>query len=172
MSKETEKFIDDHSQKWILAPEESVELVASLDDALKSQNPDEVREILKDPQKLRRMILDRRKVDGKAGKNLVVLRDSFDFMFVHSFKDKDFYSVESGDIVKWMKNEGLPEYLLNEMMATAFYLHDDRKFFRLSSIISENKDKFEDKTIFLRAMHDLASWESTAEGGDGYSFKL
>ena len=60
MSEDGKKYIEDPSLKWQLSEESSVELVSNLSEALKSEDSEEIREILKDPQRLRRMIIDRR----------------------------------------------------------------------------------------------------------------
>lgn len=165
MPKSPEYYIQNPNEKWKLSEESTIELVSSLDEAVKSKNSDEIKKILSDPQKVRKLLIDR---SEKKGKNLIVLKNSFDQLFLERFgKEADIYSVSSEKMLDWIHNIGLPEYILNDMMAAAYHLKSEQsqqRFFRLLTIISENESRLRDKTVLPRALHDWASWESMARG--------
>lgn len=141
-------------------PEKVIDVVNDIPEALRNKNIDQIRDILSDPQILRGAIINR----NENNKNLILLRDSFDMMFVEKFgKKEDLYFVDSKIILDWVHEIGWPENILNGMAATAFHLQDDRKFFRIINIIFENESRFENPSVVLMAMNDLASWQSAVE---------
>jgi hypothetical protein len=169
MSKEQEFHIQHPTEKWKLDSRPSVEIMENLSEALKSKNFNQIKELLKNPQIARRILLDRR----EGSKNLVTLQDSFDLMFQERFGPKaDIFTEESEKILDWVHDIEWPEYILTNMLDSAYHLKDFRRFFRILTIISENENRLKDKEVLLIAQHDLATWESTASGNPSGALKI
>lgn len=159
MLKEQEFYTKNPAEKWKL-PEErsSVEIVGDLNEALKSKNFNQIQEMLKDPQITREVLLDRR----EESNNLAVLRECFDSMLKERFGPQaDIFTVESEKILDWIHDMKWPEYILSDMLSVAYHDNDRERFFKILTIISENEERLKDKTVFIIALHNLATWESS-----------
>ncbi|MDO8241184.1 MAG: hypothetical protein Q7T51_04360 [Candidatus Moranbacteria bacterium] len=151
----------DHKEKWIAKPpKEVIETVGSMPEALASKDLSRIQEILKNPGLWRGAMLNRE----NNNQNLLLLRAGFDRMFEEEFgKMDDIYYVDSGKVLDWIHKIGWPENILNEMIGLAYYTRDELRFFRLINIVFANENKFSDPSVYTRAMHDLATWQSMVE---------
>jgi len=151
----------DHREKWIARPpKEVIEVVGSMPDALAEKNPSRIQEILKNPGLWRGVMLNRE----NNNQNLLLLQAGFDRMFEEEFgKTDDIYHVDSERVLDWIHKIGWPENILSEMINLSYHMRDELRFFRLINIVFSNENKFSDPSVYPRAMHDLATWQSMVE---------
>jgi hypothetical protein len=152
-------------------PDDTIEIVGELDDALKSKDPGIVHKILEDSANWKSIYYRR----TENLENFKMLEDAFDFLIERDLSKLDYlynekaniYNVKSEDIIKWIHGTGFPEDVLNESLITAYHDRNERRFFRIYNIIldSDNENLLEDKNMVLKAQHAFASWQSSVVGG-------
>jgi hypothetical protein len=146
-------------------PKQTVEIVDSLSEALKSRDVYTVQKILQDPENLRSMVERRGAVEnhGEDSKSHKHFQESFDLLFKEKFGEVDIYHVNESEVVDFIHEYQLPEQILAEYLDIAYHKRDEVLFNRLKSIILENKEKFKNQSIIPRYYHNLATWQTMIE---------
>jgi len=146
-------------------PEQTVEIVASLDGALKSKDTGQVQKVLQDPKNLRSLI------ERRGEKNLShdLLKKSFDLLFQEKFGPIDIFHCPGNKVIDFIHEYNLPEQVLIEYLDVAYHKRDKVLLNRLAAIIFENEDLLENKSIVPTLLHNIASWKSSIEGNTAES---
>jgi|GEM_PF-2083217 len=143
-------------------PDQTIEIVGSLDEALKSEDEGTVRKVIESFKNRESMIIRK----GERGKNLELLKSSFIFLVNKEFGSLEgFLEAKNNDIIKWVHQTGLPENFLSDTMAVFVNIKDKKSeliFFKILSAIEENSHLLKDKNITFEAEHILATWEREA----------
>ncbi len=147
-----------------------IEVISSLDEFLKTEDEEKVREILKNRSVCEQAIYSR----GEQGNDyLDLLEKSFAFLLAKEFgQEKDIFSVSGNEMIKWLQETGLPEYVLIYLLEAAFHQNNENKFLKFLSLILSHAEEIKDKSVVLRAEHDLASWQSSKSENKEKAFLL
>lgn len=140
-------------------PEQTVEIVSSLIEALKCKDIDTVQEMLRDPENLRSLV-ERR---GDASSNHRLFENGFDLLLKDRFGSEGFYQAKGSEIIDFIHEYKIPEEALTEYLDIAYHKRDKVLFNHLLTIIFDNEEKLSDKSIIGRALHNLATWKAAAE---------
>ena len=146
-------------------PEQTVEIVGSLEGALNSKNVDEVQKILQDPENLRSLI-ERR---GEKDSSHDLLEKGFNALFQEKFGPIDIYHCQGSEVIDFIHEYNLPEQILIEYLGVAYHRRDKALLNRLKTIIFENEDQLENKSIVAAVLHNIASWKSSIDGNTAES---
>jgi len=147
------------TQKWQLQkPDNTIEKVSELEEALKSKSLDEIQKLLQEPDTLRSLVVRR----GEKSKNYKIFLDGFDLLVKEKFgPGENLMSMNGKDLIDFLHEVGLPEQILAEITDVAYNNRNKELFFKYLRIIFENEENLKDKEMFSRAQHNLASWEAT-----------
>ena len=157
---------DKDNDKRILSPEKTIEIVEDLDEALKTDDMDSVREILFNPQ-TRESLIDNR---GRKNKHQLLLLESFDALIKKSSKEDNLLSINGRRLVEIMQAENIPESILLDVASVAYHSRNEKFFYKLiNEVILDNRDMFRDETIMDYAKHHLATWKGVVELGKAES---
>lgn len=140
-------------------PEQTLEIVSSLEEALKSKDVDAVQKVLQDPENLRSLIQRR----GQNSASHSLLESSFSTLLEEKFGLADIYQRNGKEIIDFIHEYNLPEQILIEYLDVAFHKRDKILLNRLAAIIFENEEKLENKSIIAAALHNIASWKTMEE---------
>jgi hypothetical protein len=155
-------FLENPNEKWKPAEESAIVIVKKLEGALQIKDHDKVRDILSNPQYLRRLVLNR---SPERGKGIVDVRNGFNWLFADKFgPETSLYSMSSEEIFNWLKEVGLPEYTLSNLNTAAYHLKDEKNFFLFLRVALDNENRIEDKTVIATVLHNLATWENMVTG--------
>jgi len=154
-------------QVKIEKPEAVIEIVKDLDEALKSEDESTVRQILERKENWQNIITRR----GKKMENIDTLENAFDFLLEKEFakisemkktgERTNLENVKVKDLLQWLKESGMSQEVLPELMSIAYHRRDDIKFFKILSIILENKREINNNKVLGEALHHFASWQSS-----------
>lgn len=142
---------------WEIYPYEKTEsLVQRLEEALREDNPEEIVDYLRDAKFLRSMVVAR----GNKNYYFNILVEAFSLLIKDSLKTNFFWDRADLSLINVLHKKNIPEQILNELAHIAFHLRDKKTFFDIWKFIERNRDHFENKRVYVRAIHDLASWHS------------
>lgn len=140
-------------------PEQTLEIVQSLEGALGSKDVNQVQKILQDPENLRSLIQRR----GEKNLNYDLLEKGFYSLFQEKFGPSDIFHQKGEDVIDFIHEYDLPEQILIEYLDLAFQRRDRALLNRLATIILENEEKINNKSIIAAVLHNIASWKASQE---------
>ncbi len=140
-------------------PEQTLEVVESLEGALGSKDTNQVQKILQDPKNLRSLIQRR----GEKNLNYDLLEKGFDSLFREKFGPTNIYHCRGSEVIDFIHEYDLPEQILVEYLDLAFQRRDKTLLNRLATIIFDNEEKIDDKSIIATVLHNIASWKASQE---------
>lgn len=132
-------------KQWQLqTPNTTIEKVSELDEALKSQNQDEIKKLLQEPDTLRSLVVRR----GKQNKNYKILLDGFNLLTKEKFgPGENLMSMNGEKLIDFLHEANLPEQILAEITDIAYHTRNPELFFKYIRIIIKGKDQLENKEI-------------------------
>lgn len=159
----------DKELNWKIIKQKSrIEPIGQLNEALASNDKEEVQKILQDPELLRTLVVDR----GEQDKNYDLLLDGFKMLIQEKFGAQNkIFDIENNKILQFIREYKLPDQILGELTDIAYHKRDTAMFFKLLNIIADNK-KLIDNEIYNRAMHNLATWEASVAQDKSKSLKI
>lgn len=168
MGKGIESFIAHPEDKWSIPDSEKMNsALKNLEAGLVNQDGEAIRNLLANVAEVRAILFDR----GDKNSNLLNLHKGLDFLLSEKFgPEMDVYKIDADELLKWLQAEDLPEVILNNDMGISYHLKNDRRFFRVLTIISEEQERLKDKSVFPRSLHDLATWELMVNKNPEQSF--
>lgn len=154
-----------YSNEWVIYNfDQNQELVFSLQKYLKNNEVKKIIEFFKDFKAIRSLIVWR----GSEGEYLKLVITGFDEIL-------KYLQVDYGDskkIIQEIKKLNISEEVLFFCVEAAYHLRDKERFDLFCNIILENKDILNEKRVYYRVLHHLASWKEAIEHKTEESIEL
>lgn len=151
--------------EWGIHPKkDTIEIVGSLQGALKSRDTEAVRKIFHDPKTLRSLV---------EGGKYEQLESSFAMLVADKFgPEKNISNIDDEDVIAMIHEYDIPEQMLAEILAAEFHKKDSVAFYRMARIILENRGLLENQSVVSTAEHSLASWKGSVENDHKKALEL
>ena len=154
----------------IMVPQKMGEFTMELDDALKSENIEQILNLLKTDYAFQSLITHRGRKDQAMNQLyrgfFTVLGERFGLRrnsaSVKEIFEKLSKSVSAEQVAKAVHEYGLPERILCDMGAVAHHQKNEPLFQWVHHVIYNQKDFLEDRTVLPTNLHDLGSFSFSA----------
>lgn len=151
-------------KKWgVYSLNKTVKIADDLESAIREKDIKILEKIFRDFKALRSLIISR----GPQGIKLRLIDDGFKLLI-----KKDRIQISQVKIIPWLLKNKIPEIDLVILAEVYFHLRDKNNFDILFNLIEDNKDKFNDPSVYYWILHTQASWESSVEDNSDKAIDL